>query len=235
MFFQDAIGKKLRFGDVLKGYLSTTPRISEPFDESGKEPYNIDVRVPEFSVVMDPCCHIGGGSISLTPLIQVKPHFWDTPCLTEDMTRINHKAMPKDLMHPVVWNRLPGEEKLQALSAIPDYGLRNYFIYKENSVFPPYDVKREMRYNEVVDSDSKLPKYEKIKEQRVITTRYYMINFKNIYHLNCEKISTIKNMANEEILRSICIQLSIKTRNALRDKMSFYFRNRPEEDRMPDV
>jgi hypothetical protein len=232
MFYLDAIGKKLRFGDVLKGYLLTTPKISKPFDEGGKDPYNIDIYLPEFSVVMDPCCHIGGGSISLTPLIQVKYHFWDTPYLVKDMTRLNRKVMPKDLMHPVIWNKLSNEEKLMSINATPDYGHKNYFIYEESSVFTNYPVKRDLQYNEVVDSDSKLPKYEEEKRQKVIDTRFYMIDFKNIHHLNCEKIFGPEKVTDEKILGSIVLQLSIRTRNELRDKMAYYFGNPPDEDRI---
>jgi len=230
MFYLDTVGKKLRFGDVLKGYLFTAPNIGKPFDEKSRDPYNIDVCLPKFSVVMDPCCHIGGGSISLTPLIHVEDHFWDTPCLAEDMTRLNRKAMPKDLMHPKTWNKLSDEQKLASINATPDYGHKTYFVYEGNSEFPEYTVKRECQYNEVIDTHSQLLKYEEARAEKVIVTRHHMIDFKNIYHLNCKKIFGPKKVADEEILRSIVLQLSVTARNELRDKMVSYFAEIPEED-----
>lgn len=234
MFYLGAIEKKLRFGDVLKGFVSTTPKISEPFVQSTNDHYNIGVFLPEFSVVMDPCCQIGGGTISLTPLIQVKPHFWDIQYLAEDMTRINRKAMPKDLMHPETWNRMPVEKKLEAINAIPDYGQRNYFVYGENGEFPKYTVKRDIRFIEVVDPETQLPKYEKTQEQKTITTGHYMIDFKNIYHVNCDKIFPPEKAIDAKVFGSKVLQLAIRTRNELRDKMAFYYGYPPIEDRIDE-
>jgi len=229
-FYQDSVEKKLRFGDVLKGYLLTTPMISKPLGENAKDPYDIEVCVPEFSVVLDPCCHIGEGSISLTPLIEVPPHFWDTSCLAEDMTRINRIAMPKDLMHPAAWNKISVEERRISMNATPEYGHKHYFIYEENPQFHKYPVLREIRYHEVIDPSNQLPKYEEKIEQYTITTGLYMIDFKNIYHLNCERIFPSRREADEEILKSVVLQLSVKTRSELRDKMADYFGKPPDED-----
>lgn len=232
MFYLDATEKKLRFGDVLKGFVSTTPKISEPFVQTSNEHYYIDVFSPDFSVVMDPCCQIGGGAISLTPLIQVKPHFWDIQYVAEDMTRINRKAMPKDLMHPETWNRMPVDRKLEAINATPDYGHRNYFVYEENGAFPKYTVNRDIRFTEVIDPSTQLPKYEKTQEQRTITTGHYMIDFKNVSHVNCERISPPEKATDQKILGSKVLQLAIGTRNELRDKMAFYYGYPPIEDRI---
>jgi len=57
-----------------------------------------------------------------------------------------------------------------------------------------------------------------------------MINFKNIYHVNCEKVFDPKKPIDESILRSIILQLSKKTRNELREKMADYFGAIPDED-----
>jgi hypothetical protein len=232
MFYQDSIESRLRFGDVLKGYLSTTPNLAKPLSEKAKEPYRIDVYIPDFCVVIDPCCDIGGGTLSLTPLIHVKPTLWDTPCLFEDITRINRKAMPKDLMHPEQWNKLPDSEKIATMNAVPDYGHKRYFVYEANNAFDEYPLVMTARYEEIVDPVSKLPKYNKILEPNTFMTRHYMIDFKNTYHVNCEKVFEPRKTIDESILRSIVLQLSIKTRNELRDKMADYFGKPPDEDRV---
>jgi hypothetical protein len=230
MFYRDSIENRLRFGDVLKGYLSTAPNFVKPFGEKAREPYRIDVSIPDFSIVVDPCCDIGGGTLSLTPLIHVKATLWDTPSLLKDITRINRKAMPKDLMHPEQWNKWQDSEKIAAMNAIPDYGHKTYFAYEANNLFNEYTVTRPTRYEEVVDPITKLPKYKRLQRQKTFITRYYMINFKNIYHVNCEKVFDQGKAIDQSILDSIALQLSIETRNELRDKMAAYFGERPDED-----
>lgn len=230
MFYLGIIEQRLRFGDVLKGYLSTAPTIDKPFVEYVNEPYNIDVNLPNFCVVMDPCCNIGGGSVSLTPLIQIHAHFWDNPYLAKDMTQMNRIMMPKQVMHPQKWNSLSFEDKQELINARPQHNLLNYFVYKEHDMFSPYTVKRELVYEEKIAPDN-LPEYEIRKEELEFQTRYYMIDFKSIYHINCRKILKPDKELDETILKSKVLQLSIGTRNELRDKLSFYYGNPPDEDR----
>jgi len=231
MFYLDTIEQRLRFGDVLEGYLSTIPKIDEPFIEENNQPYQIDVTLPDFCVVMDPCCNIGGGSLSLTPLIKVWPHWWDNPYLAKDMTIINREMNPKHVMHPLQWNDLSLEEKLEMITAEPQHNRLNFFVYEENKLFPSYDIEREYRYEEKVDVANNTPIFEQIKEDIELQTTYYMIDFKNIYHVKCKKISKPDKELDTKVSKSKILQLSIKTRNELRDKMAFYFGNPPDEDR----
>lgn len=231
MFYLDTIEQRLRFGDVLEGYLSTIPKINQPFVENSNQPYQIDVTLPNFCVVMDPCCNIGGWSISLTPLTQVRSHWWDNPYLAKDMTKINREMNPKQVMHPIQWNRLSLKEKLEMITAEPQHNQLNFFVYEEHNAFPSYTVKRESRYEEKVDATNNLPIFKQIKKDVEFQTTYYMIDFKSIYHVECEKISKPDKELDEKVSRSKILQLSIKTRNELRDKMAFYFGNPPDEDR----
>ena len=82
MFYNEEIGDKLRFGDVVKGYLSVIPKISMPFGKA-----NIDFNIPQYSVVLEPCCEIGGGTIILTPLEEISKNFFDIHYLKKDMTK----------------------------------------------------------------------------------------------------------------------------------------------------
>jgi len=94
------------------------------------------------------------------------------------------------------------------------------------------NVDRRIRYEEVIDTNTGLPKYEQIQEQQTFTARHYMINFKNIFHVNCEKVVDSRKTIDESVLASIVLQLSITSRNELRDKMADYFEKAPEEDRI---
>ena len=57
-----------------------------------------------------------------------------------------------------------------------------------------------------------------------------MINFKNIYRVNCQNILGSEEPTDEDIQKSVVLQLSIRTRNQLRYKMAYYFGNKPKED-----
>ena len=59
-----------------------------------------------------------------------------------------------------------------------------------------------------------------------IETKYYMIDFKNIHKLNCDKI----NSPEDAPLQSKCLQLSVQTRSELREKISNYYARIPKED-----
>ena len=230
MFYHGSIDGKLRFGDVVRGYPSVVSKIEKPLNNDSHEPYSIDVQIPRFSVILDPCCEIGKGMISLTPLEEVTSSFWDIEYLAKDMTLINLEGMASDLMHPEAWNKLSNDKKIKALIAINAYGYTPYFVYEGNPLFPEYSIKRENKYNELLDDASRLPRYERVKQPTTIGTRHRMINFKNVYRVNCQKIMGSEKPTDEDIQKSVVLQLSIRTRNQLRDKMAYYFGNKPKED-----
>ena len=55
-----------------------------------------------------------------------------------------------------------------------------------------------------------------------------MIDFRNTYKLNYEKINPPKDAP----LESKCLQLSIQARSELRDKIAWYYGRVPEEDKI---
>ncbi|MEM2111202.1 MAG: hypothetical protein QXX08_04915 [Candidatus Bathyarchaeia archaeon] len=200
--------KALRFGDVLQGYPSTTPIIEEPMLKESSARYNINVDLPKFTVVMDPCCEIRNKTISLTPLIQVSRAFFDNPYFAEDLTRINRKMEPQQAVSPTIWEKLPLEEKQKRLEVGRTYALLNLFIYEKHELFPKYILRR--------------------KDKEDIETNYYMIDFRNTYKLCCDKIISPENSP----LESKILQLSIETRSELREKLINYYANIPPEDKI---
>jgi len=230
MSYNNTIDDQLRFGDVVKGYLWVTPKVDKPFIDTNAESYTIKVDKPLFSVVLDPCCEVGDGMISLAPLEEVNSRLWDIAFLANDMTLLNVPNNAKNLMHPSTWNKQSDDEKKEALQEVDKLGQTPFFVYQGNPLFPEYTITRSNRYTEVIDPDSQLPKYEVRKEQVLFTTRHRMINFKNIYNVNCDKIVSANKPIDKAIKESIILQLSIKTRNQLREKLSNYYRKRPAED-----
>lgn len=208
MFYTQNMDKALRFGDVLQGYPSTTPIIEEPMLKESVARYNIDVDLPKFTVVMDPCCEIRNRTISLTPLIQVSRAFFDNPYFAEDLTRINRRMDPQQAVSPLIWDKLALEEKQKRLEVGRTYALLNLFIYEKHELFPKYILRR--------------------KDKEDIETNYYMIDFRNTYKLCCDKIISPENSP----LESKILQLSIETRSELREKLVNYYANIPPEDKI---
>jgi hypothetical protein len=225
MFYHGEIDDKLRFGDVVKGYISVIPKLIKPFGQA-----NIEIQDPQFSVILDPCCEIGKGTVLLSPLEEISPELFDIPYLAKNMTLLNDKGKAKDFFHPSIWNKLSNEKKTDAINALPDYGHKHLFVYEGNPLFPDYKVKREATYTEVIDSNTQLPKYDTVKQTTQFNTRDRMISFKRIYRVNCNLIVTPRQSTDKAILGSIILQLSKETRQLLRQKMADYFARVPQED-----
>ena len=139
-------------------------------------------------------------------------------------------GMAKDFFHPTTWNKLPDEKKTEALEATPEYGWKPYFVYGGNPLFPEYTIERAMRFNEVIDPMSKLPKYDLVKQSNTFRIRDRMMSFKTLYRVNCQSIVKPEKTTDKTILGSIVLQLSAETRKLLREKMASYFGRPPAED-----
>lgn len=213
MFYQEEIQNILRFGDVLRGYISTHPKIKQPFSIQEFESfnYNINVDMPNYSVVLTPCCSIGEHTISLTPLIELRSDFMKNSHFVKDFTIINRPMESEYQFPPDKWKKFSEDEKQRLREKKISYVLLNLFVYKKHDLFPPYPLKGK-------------------------EINYYMIDFRNTFKLNCEMIKTQDGKQQEfnQITNSKCLQLSIEARSQLRDKLSYYYGREPEEDKIQE-
>lgn len=203
MFYQENMDKAYRFGDVLRGFILSSPNVSNPFlnQEKSEIDYRIDVSLPKFCVILSPCCSIGNGVISLTPLIQLKKNFFKNPYFNEDMTRINREMEPQQTVAPELWSTLGVEEQMKRMAAGKAFALVEHFIYDKYVLFPSYNL-----------GDTE--------------TGYYMIDFRTTYNVNCKAISSAKQAP----LDAKILQLSVQTRSELRTKISYFYGRIPKED-----
>jgi hypothetical protein len=204
MFYENNPDDALRFGDVVNGFVLSSTDIDDP--ESFTD-YKINVDIPDFCVILTPCCSIGRKVILLSPLEKIRSSFFDNPYFLEDLTRINREMDPKQSVSSEVWDRFGLEEQQKRLAEGRRFALNDVFIYEPNNYFNDYIIDRK-------------------KEN--IQTNYYMIDFKNTYKINCKKIISPESSP----LNIKCMQLSIKTREELRKKLSEYYRRIPEEDKI---
>jgi len=209
MFFEKELDNALRLGDVVQGYILTNPSFKEPFFSTQSEGYDykINVELPNYSVVLTPCCSIDVGKLSLTPLIKVRSSFLKNPYFAEDLTRINRKMNPEQTVAPEEWGKLSPEE-LRGRKAVGfNYTLLPLFIYEENEIFKKYTL----REREIRD---------------------YMVDFGNIYTIKCPMIRRSEGATPQDpsVINSKVLQLSIQARAELRDKISYYYTRPPKED-----
>ena len=211
MFYQDDLDQALRFGDVVKGYILTNAILEKPSWETQLDDYTVNISLPQFSVIMTPCCSIEDKTIILTPLIQVYPTFFDNPYLVEDLTRTNRIMSPQQTVSPYVWEQLGDDEKQRRLAEGNTFAFINLFVYERHDLLPECTLHRKIGGN--------------------IVTNYYMINFKNLYKVHCEKIISPTNCP----LESKHLQLSAETREELRVKLARYYSRVPQEDQLVEV
>jgi len=186
MFYEPEMDKVLRLGDVVRGYISPSTKIKQPFlsfESSIYHNYDISFEVPRYSVILTPCCSIGDQMICLTPLIELRSDFFKNPYFVEDFTRINRGIHPEKAVPPDEWQGFSDEKKQEILAKKNPYTLLNLFIYEPSDLFPTY------------------PK------RRVHETNYYMIDFRNVQTLRCEMIKSRDKTVVEEvpILESKCL------------------------------
>ena len=204
-FYQESSDSGFRFGDVIKGFISATPNVSNPPVNSDNTNYSIDISM-SYCAIISPCCSIKDKVISLSPLLHVNKNIFRNPYFREDLTRINRVVSPENSVSPTALEKMPPEKKEEFLSKDIAYAFINLFIYKEHDLFPEYPI----RLNSADD----------------FYTRYYVIDFRNTFSVNCSKIQNPTNVPPG--LKYL--QLTIDTRNVLRDKITKYYSRLPEED-----
>ena len=210
MFYQPegSMDKVLRLGDVVRGYIAPSTKIRQPFlsfESSVNHNYDISINVPQFSVVLTPCCSIGDSMVCLTPLIPLRVDFLKNQYFVEDFTRINREIEPQKVFPPEEWQGFPPEKKQGILAKKNPYTLLYLFVYEPHQLFPFYELRKQ-------------------------PIGYRMIDFRNIQTLRCDLIRNRDKTQEEEtpILESKCLQLSGEAREELRNKLSYYY-GRPVE------
>jgi hypothetical protein len=209
MFYTSKMDKFLRFGDVVRGYVSVPTTIKRPVSniEDVQNFCSISVEVPKFSVVLTPCCSIEDHMLCVTPLIQLRKGFFKNPYFVADFTVINKEIEAKNCYPPDEWEKLELSEKAEIVAKSKPYTSLYLFIYEKNDIFPKYPI-------------------------RGFEINCYMIDFRNVNTVKCDMIKRAEEMGPDElnIIESKCLQLSEDSRENLRNKMAYYYGRSPEED-----
>lgn len=198
LFYTSTPDEALRFGDVVRGYVSATPIIEDPFVGSDFGRFKIEIDRPAFSVILFPSCSIRNKTVSLTPLLPARKVFFDNPNLASNLTAINLEMELEEAIPPDAWKSLSEDEKQAKRAQGRAYVFPSLFVYEKHDLLPEYEIHRQGGN---------------------IKTNYYMIDFSNVYKLGCEGIKDPRNSP----LYSKCLQLSEQTRLELLYKIVGYF------------
>lgn len=172
-------------------------------DSLDKGPLNfkIDIKTVPFYVIMTPCCSIEKGKIALAPLIELPDRLLSNPNFIKDFTCLNRKLPTRLAAGEEIWSKLSYEEQMSP----PAYAEYELFVYEGWNGFPEYKMKYKREEH---------------------TTNFYAINFKDVFKVNAKEIQRDK----PELLKYKAQELTIETRNDLRNKMSSFFGRIPNED-----
>lgn len=211
MFYRNGLGNELRFGDVVKGFVLANTVLTKTHWNTPKEAYDINVLIPEFSIIMTPCCSIEDKTIAITPLLPVRISFFDNLHWADDLTKINRIMTPQQSVSTKVWSQFDGEAQQRRIAEGITYAHANFFIYDEHEILPKYLLSRK-RGNQTQE----------------VTTGYYMVDFKNIVKVNCDKIVSPSDFP----LECRLLELTVEARDELRVKLGWYYSRLPKEDQV---
>ena len=212
MFYEEKFDiTNLRFGDVLQGFITTVPFIENPLNDSSLKnyKYRIESKIPEFSVVMTPCCSIGENTISLVPLQRITSDIYRnlSDDVLNDFAILNSEVKSIDVISPFNWEFLSPDQKEEKEAEGKGWVFLDRFFYKGFDLFEEYEI--------TVRKESKI-----IKD--------YLIDFKEVYQIRCNKI--IYQKIDNDILSTKCLELTIEIRDKLRKKLANYYGRVPDED-----
>jgi hypothetical protein len=205
-FYDEQPDRALRFGDVITGFQTVTPHLHKPGSDIDVE-LGITVTRCAYYAVMTPCCSIENKSITLAPLLSIRPAFLRNPYFEEDLTRINRKVPPEKFVSPEVWQKLLPERREIMRATGEAYTLMECFIYAE---------------------DPRLKRYKLHVPGGPVDMGFYLLDFKSIYRIDCDLIVRGKDAPTG----TKYLQLTVPVREQLRQKLASYFVRRPEEDQV---
>jgi len=204
MFYNDHPGGDLRFGDVVRGFVATSPEFKLPSTDDPPT-WRLKVTLAKHFVVLSPCCSIDRGCLLLAPLLKIRPAFLTNPYLSEELTRLNTPVPADKSMTPSAWAGLPEMEKAKRLAKGPGLIFGECFIYAPNDCLGSYQMPTK---GGTADQST------------------YLVDFGTTFRMECEAVSRDKPApAGTKLL-----ELSIETRTLLRTKIAAYFARVPDED-----
>ena len=201
VFYSEDFSDQLRMGDVIANIPSILP-YSDKIDNMLNNKYSISIDSTN-CIVMSPCCSIENNLLCLVPLEKIPDRWIENPNFVSDFTCINYMIAPR-FAAAHKWDRLSEEQQRELEAEGISYIYLEYFVYQGHEQLPSYTVKYK---------------------RNSIETNFYCIDFRKIFSINSSDITRGAAPPRSKIL-----QLSIVSRDQLRDKLLNYFSRKPAED-----
>jgi len=210
MFYETKLDNELRFGDVFEGHIFSSLVLNSTNTNSYNN-FDINFIKPDFCVLLTPCCNVMKVDyLSFVPLNKIHLSLFSNKYFRSDLLIINTQIEAEKHIPDTQWDHMEESKKIEIRGRKElEYPLKNLFVYPPAKGFKSYDVAT--------------------KDNGIINTSYYVIDFQNISQINFSKIKSIDNHL---LLKSKRFQLKISVRNALREKMADYFCRVPVEDKI---
>jgi hypothetical protein len=213
MFYDEKPDPSFRFGDIVCGFPLGSADIKCPATDHRCSDHTIKIEWPQYSVVLTPCCSIGQKKIILTPLLEIKHMVkcLENPYFSADLTNINRVMNPKQMFTSDMWAKMSEEQKRHRFDTQKkqDYTFLEHFIYAPDDRLDEYEIRKP-------------------KDRNTEITGYYSVDFRKACLVYCAAITRdSQDAANAKIL-----QLSKKTREELRSKLTYFYGRIPDEDRL---
>ena len=207
-FYSDNPGDDLRLGDVVIGFPVATPAAHDK--EPGRRSVQWQIRavLPDYLVVMTPCCSIEKKCLLLAPLGPIRPSFLKNEWWREDLTHLNRTMPWEKSLPPEHLAKMSEEDRAAGSLAPPAYAFGECFIYPPHPILGAYALPMKPTPQDV---------------------GHYMIDFKTVFRLECDFI----NRPAKAPPGTKLLELAIPARRDLRAKLAQFFARVPEEDLVP--
>lgn len=202
---KDYFDPNLRLGDIIDGFSYIIPIFEDFVNKTST--FNLKVKPIKHFVVLTPCCSIENKLITLVPLKEIETKLIQVPYYAEDFTRINKPHAPYLGIPPDKWEHLNEDQRNEILNKEIQYQYTEKYVYSECEFFSEYQLK-----------------YKKL---AAVATKAYWIDFKDAFTINSDKID--RNVTYAKVL-----QLTIKGRHELRQKIADFYARIPDEDKEVD-
>lgn len=204
-FYLDTPTDDLRLGDVVTGFPVATPAAHDKEADQRTATWSIRAVRQQHLIVMTPCCSIEDKSLLLAPLSQIRGAFLKNPWWQEDLIRLNRKMPFDKSIPPEHLKRLTDTEKAERSAAGDQYAIGECFVFAPHAMFGTYTLNMKPPSGAI---------------------GHYMVDFKSIFRVDCDFV----NRPAKAPPGTKLLELSIRSRTDLREKLAHFFSRPAKED-----
>ncbi len=214
-FYQSSLEPALRLGDLVTGFPLAvlkwhSPEVEARTDAGAPLASTIELYEKKIFAVITPCCSIETSKLVVSPLIHVRAEWLRNPAFKKDFSLVNRKIDAQTATPPEVWEQFSDDVRIVKERAGPQ------FTFYESFVFAP---------------TPHLGRYEISYRKEVTEVGHWMIDMRNLVTVCSNAFGRDKSTNQKPAPIGMKLaQLSVDSRQNLRDKLAGYFSRPTAED-----